>query len=107
MALDKNFVGELTARVLRNHIEDMRNNNLVPVVVDAYLQGGTEYVSGLKELLDSAGIDKKRFNDAIEKSLPSRVRCSQRDILRFRMVKLSGCDVMYRFSYILCCIISV
>ena len=28
MALDKNFVGELTARVLRNHIEDMRNNNL-------------------------------------------------------------------------------
>ena len=49
MALDKNFVGELTARVLRNHIEDMRNNNLVPVVVDAYLQGGTEYVSGLKE----------------------------------------------------------
>ena len=31
MALDKNFVGELTARALRNHIEDMRNNNLVPV----------------------------------------------------------------------------
>ena len=38
MELDKNFVGELTARVLRNHIEDMRNNNSVPVVVDAYLQ---------------------------------------------------------------------
>lgn len=58
MALDKNFVGELTARVLRNHIEDMRNNYLVPVVVDVYLQGGTEYVSGLKSCLTARELIK-------------------------------------------------
>lgn len=74
MELDKNFVGELTARVLRNHIEDMRNNNLVPVVVDAYLQGGIKYMSGLKDLFDNAGIDKKLFNDAIEKIIAELLR---------------------------------
>ena len=74
MELDKNFVGELTARVLRNHIEDMRNNNLVPVVADAYLQGGIKYMSGLKDLFGNAGIDKKLFNDAIKKIIAELLR---------------------------------
>ena len=67
MTLDKNFVGELAARVLRNHKENLSNNNIVPVIVDAYLQGGTKYVIGLKDMFVAADIDKKYINDAIEK----------------------------------------
>ena len=76
MALDKNFVGELTARVLRNHIEDIKNNNLAPVIADAYLQGGTEYVCGLKNLFIEAKIEKKHFNDAIEKIIADLLRAA-------------------------------
>ena len=75
MALDKNFIGELTARVLRNHIEDMRINNLVSVVVDAYLQGGIKYVSGLKDLFAASG-SKKYFDDAIEKIITDLLKAA-------------------------------
>ena len=74
--MDKNFIGELTARVLRNPIKDMRNNNLVPVVVDAYLQGGIKYVSGLKDMFVAADIDKKCINDAIEKIITDLLKAA-------------------------------
>ena len=53
--------------ILKIHKQDLGDYNLAPVIADAYLQGGKECVSELKELLDGAGIDKKLFNDAIEK----------------------------------------
>ena len=53
--------------ILKIHKQDLGDYNLAPVIADVYLQGGKECVSELKELLDGAGIDKKLFNDAIEK----------------------------------------
>ena len=53
--------------ILKIHKQDLGDYNLAPVIADAYLQGGKECVVELKELFDGAGIDKKLFNDAIEK----------------------------------------
>ena len=62
--------------VLQRHGQDLKAENLVPIIADAYLQGGKECVSELKELLDNAGIDKKLFNDAIEKIITDLLRAS-------------------------------
>lgn len=65
MAFDKRLARKL-ADILQDHPET-HNNNLVPAIIDAYLQGGAEYVNQMKEFLDNAGIEKKLFNDAIKK----------------------------------------
>lgn len=62
--------------ILKTHVQDLGYNNLAPIIADAYLQGGKECVSELKELLDGAGIDKKLFNDAIEKIITDLLRAS-------------------------------
>lgn len=62
--------------ILKIHKQDLGDYNLAPVIADAYLQGGKECVSELKELLDGAGIDKKLFNDAIEKIITDLLRAS-------------------------------
>lgn len=53
--------------VLEKNGQDLNNKNFIPVVTDAYLQGGTECVRELKELLEGAKIEKEYFNDAIKK----------------------------------------
>ena len=53
--------------VLQRHGQDLKDENLVPIIADAYLQGGTECVRELKELLEGAKIEKEYFNDAIKK----------------------------------------
>lgn len=60
--------------VLRNHKEDINKNNWVSVVAGAYLQGGAKFVSDLKDVINSADIDKKFFNDAIEKIITDLLR---------------------------------
>ena len=62
MALDEKLVN-----VLRNHKEDINKSNWVPVIADAYLQGGAKFVSGLKDLIITDTSFKNFFNDAIEK----------------------------------------
>ncbi len=62
--------------VLQRHGQDLKDENLVPIIADAYLQGGKECVMGVKKLLDGAGIDKKLFNDAIEKIITDLLRAS-------------------------------
>lgn len=69
MKLDEKLVD-----VLRNHKDDIIINNWVPVVAEAYLQGGAKFVNELKEVINSAGIDKKFFNDAIEKIITDLLR---------------------------------
>ena len=61
MALDKKLARK-PAGILQDHPE-VHNHNLISAIIDAYLQGGAEYVSQMKELLDNAGVDKKFFND--------------------------------------------
>lgn len=60
--------------MLQRHKEDIDDANFVSVIADAYLQGGKECVMGLKKLLDGAGIDKKLFNDAVEKIIADLLR---------------------------------
>lgn len=62
--------------ILKIHAQDLGDYNLAPVIADAYLQGGKECVSELKELLDGAGIDKKLFNDAIEKIITDLLKAA-------------------------------
>lgn len=62
--------------ILKIHAQDLGDYNLAPVIADAYLQGGKECVSELKELLDGAGIDKKLFNDAIEKIITELLKAA-------------------------------
>ena len=62
--------------VLQRHGQDLKVENLVPMIADAYLQGGKECVVELKELLDNAGIDKKHFTDAIEKIITDLLRAA-------------------------------
>ena len=69
MALDEKLVD-----VLRDHEEDINKNNWVPVVADAYLQGGAKFVSGLKNLITTDDSFKKFFNDAIEKIITDLLR---------------------------------
>ena len=69
MALDEKLVN-----VLRNHKEDINKNDWVPVIADAYLQGDAKFVSDLKDVINSADIDKKFFNDAIEKIITDLLR---------------------------------
>lgn len=62
--------------ILKIHKQDLGDYNFAPVIADAYLQGGKECVSELKELLDNAGIDKKHFTDAIEKIITDLLKAS-------------------------------
>ncbi|HIZ71987.1 MAG TPA: hypothetical protein H9964_00220 [Candidatus Gallimonas intestinavium] len=62
--------------ILKIHKQDLGDYNLAPVIADAYLQGGKECVVELKELFDGAGIDKKLFNDAIEKIITDLLRAA-------------------------------
>ena len=62
--------------ILKIHAQDLGDYNLAPVIADAYLQGGKECVSELKELLDNAGIERKLFGDAIEKIITDLLRAS-------------------------------
>lgn len=56
VALDKKMARK-PADILQDHTETCKNN-LISAIIDAYLQGGAEYVSQMKELLDNAGIEK-------------------------------------------------
>lgn len=69
MALDEKLVN-----VLRNHKEDINKNDWVPVIADAYLQGGAKFVSGLKDLITTDTSFKNFFNDAIEKIIIDLLR---------------------------------
>lgn len=71
MALDEKLVN-----VLRKHKEDINKNDWVPVIADAYLQGGAKFVSDLKDVINSADIDKKFFNDAIEKIITDLLKAA-------------------------------
>lgn len=71
MALDEKLVN-----VLRNHKEDINKNDWVPVIADAYLQGDAKFVSDLKDVINSADIDKKFFNDAIEKIITDLLKAA-------------------------------
>ena len=71
MALDEKLVD-----VLRDHKEDINKNNWIHVIADAYLQGGAKFVNELKEVINSAGIDQKFFNDAIEKIITDLLRAA-------------------------------
>ena len=62
--------------VLAKNGQDFNNKNFIPVVIDAYLQGGTECVRELKELLEGAKIEKEYFNDAIEKIIIDLLRAA-------------------------------
>lgn len=62
--------------VLYRHGQDLKAENLVSMIADAYLQGGKECVVELKELLDNAGIDKKYFTDAIEKLITDLLKAA-------------------------------
>ena len=63
-------------KVLAKNGQDFNNKNFIPVVIDAYLQGGTECVRELKELLEGAKIEKEYFNDAIEKIIIDLLRAA-------------------------------
>lgn len=71
MALDEKLVD-----VLRNHKEDVSKKNWVPVIVDAYLQGGARFVNELKYLITPDDSFKKFFNDAIERIVKDLLQCS-------------------------------
>ena len=60
--------------ILQKNGQDFKNKNFIPVIVDAYFQGGAECVGELKELLNNAGVDKKFFNDAIQKIITDLLR---------------------------------
>ena len=62
--------------VLAKNGQDFNNKNFIPVVIDAYLQGGTECVRELKELLEGAKLEKEYFNDAIEKIIIDLLRAA-------------------------------
>ena len=62
--------------VLAKNGQDFNNKNFITVVIDAYLQGGTECVRELKELLEGAKIEKEYFNDAIEKIIIDLLRAA-------------------------------
>lgn len=62
--------------VLLNYRDDIEKGNWVPVITDAYLQGGAECVSALKEQVARAGFDKKVFNDAIEKIITDLLKAA-------------------------------
>ena len=62
--------------MLQRHKEDIDDANFVSVIADAYLQGGKECVSELKELLDNAGIERKHFTDAIEKIITDLLKAA-------------------------------
>lgn len=62
--------------ILKIHKQDLGDYNLAPVIADAYLQGGKECVSELKELLDNAGIERKLFGDAIEKIITDLLKAA-------------------------------
>lgn len=75
MAFDTKWKGFLQD-LLQRHKEEINEANLAPIIADAYLQGGKECVRQLKELLDGAGIDKKYFNDAIEKIITDLLKAA-------------------------------
>ena len=62
--------------VVQKHGQDINDANFAPVVADAYLQGGKECVRELKKLLEGAKIDKKLFNDAIEKIITDLLKAA-------------------------------
>ena len=62
--------------ILKIHKQDLGAYNFVPIIADAYLQGGKECVSELKELLDNAGIERKHFGDAIEKIITDLLKAA-------------------------------
>ena len=71
MALDEKLM-----EILRNHTGDVEKRNWAPIIADAYLQGGTEYVCGLKNLIITDDYFKKLFNDAIEKIIADLLRAA-------------------------------
>lgn len=59
---------------INKHGTDIENNDFVSVILEVYLQCGPKGVGELKNVFESAGVEKELFNSAIEKIITALLR---------------------------------
>ena len=69
-------IDDKIVEAIRNNQEDLKNNELVSVVLEVYLRCGTKGIGELKELFIDAEIDMKLYNNAIEKIIKDLLKNS-------------------------------
>ena len=69
-------IDDKIVEAIRNNQEDLKNNELVSVVLEVYLRCGTKGIGELKELFIDAEIDMKLYNNVIEKIIKDLLKNS-------------------------------
>ena len=69
-------IDDKIVEAIRNNQEDLKNNDLVSVILEVYLRCGTNGIGELKELFIDAEIDMKLYNSAIERIIKDLLKNS-------------------------------
>lgn len=69
-------IDDKIVEAIRNNQEDLKNNELVSVILEVYLRCGTKGIGELKELFIDAEIDMKLYNNAIERIIKDLLKNS-------------------------------
>lgn len=69
-------IDDKIVEAIRNNQEDLKNNDLVSIILEVYLRCGTKAIGELKELFIDAEIDMKLYNNAIERIIKDLLKNS-------------------------------
>lgn len=69
-------IDDKIVEAIRNNQEDLKNNDLVSIILEVYLRCGTKGIGELKKLFIDAEIDMKLYNDAIDKIIKGLLKNS-------------------------------
>lgn len=69
-------IDDKIVEAIRNNQEDLKNNDLVSVILEVYLRCDTKGIGELKELFIDAEIDMKLYNSAIERIIKDLLKNS-------------------------------
>lgn len=69
-------IDDKIVEAIRNNQEDLKNNDLVSIILEVYLRCGTKGIGELKELFIDSEIDMKPYNNAIERIIKDLLKNS-------------------------------